>query len=218
MPVLRWADTSTRLDWPSPDCTSSPGGKTAAVESRKGLKGYNSWGGQCISVVSKSTSPSRICYFLCKCRVSWAIKESPLHLCPTSPSVQSSMMIQTGFSVITPISFTMWGWSNWRMVTAKAETVSKGKWGGDLLCLLPRIFFSSNRLNLTRFLEELFSDAVWSGVLTRLDGDTEDWVLLEGTDTSTTSVFNTLICHTAGWVKSPLRSENLIYKFLFEDQ
>lgn len=27
----------------------------------------------------------------------------------TSPSVQSSMMIQTGFSVMTPISFTMWG-------------------------------------------------------------------------------------------------------------
>lgn len=27
----------------------------------------------------------------------------------TSPSVQSSMMIQTGLSVITPISFTIWG-------------------------------------------------------------------------------------------------------------
>lgn len=35
----------------------------------------------------------------------------------TSPSVQSSMIIQTGFSVITPMSFTMWGWSNWRIVT-----------------------------------------------------------------------------------------------------
>lgn len=40
----------------------------------------------------------------------------------TSPSVQSSMMIQTGFSVITPISFTIWGWSNWRMVTARKES------------------------------------------------------------------------------------------------
>lgn len=37
----------------------------------------------------------------------------------TSPSVQSSMIIQTGFSVITPMSFTMWGWSNWRIVTKR---------------------------------------------------------------------------------------------------
>lgn len=42
----------------------------------------------------------------------------------TSPSVQSSMMIQTGLSVITPISFTIWGWSNWRMVTARKELQS----------------------------------------------------------------------------------------------
>lgn len=47
-------------------------------------------------------------------------KFSSLSYC-TSPSVQSSMMIQTGFSVMTPISFTMCGWSNWRMVTAGKE-------------------------------------------------------------------------------------------------
>lgn len=39
----------------------------------------------------------------------------------TSPRVQSSMMIHTGFSVITPISLTMWGWSNWRIVTARKK-------------------------------------------------------------------------------------------------
>lgn len=46
---------------------------------------------------------------------------------PTSPSVQSSIIIQTGFSVITPISFTMWGWSNWRMVTAGKKVGSEGQ-------------------------------------------------------------------------------------------
>ncbi len=35
----------------------------------------------------------------------------------TSPSVHNSMMIQTGFSVMIPISFTMCGWSNCRIVT-----------------------------------------------------------------------------------------------------
>lgn len=49
-------------------------------------------------------------------RKQWLLSRNA-HL--TSPSVQSSMMIQTGFSVMTPISFTMWGWSNWRMVTAR---------------------------------------------------------------------------------------------------
>lgn len=37
----------------------------------------------------------------------------------TSPSVHSSIMIQTGFSVIIPISFTMCGWSNCLIVTVK---------------------------------------------------------------------------------------------------
>lgn len=39
----------------------------------------------------------------------------------TSPNVQSSIMIHTGLSVMTPISFTMCGWSNCRIVTAEAE-------------------------------------------------------------------------------------------------
>lgn len=49
----------------------------------------------------------------------------------TSPSVQSSMIIHTGFSVITPMSFTMWGWSNWRIVTKrrKNKTVCYRKFG-----------------------------------------------------------------------------------------
>lgn len=51
--------------------------------------------------------------------------------CPTSPSVQSSIMIQTGFSVMTPISLTMWGWSNWRMVTTGEEQEGcKGQFAG----------------------------------------------------------------------------------------
>lgn len=48
------------------------------------------------------------------------------HSTRTSPRVQSSMMIHTGFSVITPISLTMWGWSNWRIVTAgEANTTTQ---------------------------------------------------------------------------------------------
>lgn len=45
MPVLRWAGMSTRWDWPSLDCTFSPGEKTVTVESRvkkkteKGISG-----------------------------------------------------------------------------------------------------------------------------------------------------------------------------------
>lgn len=109
-------------------------------------------------------------------------------MCPTSPSVQSSMMIQTGFSVMTPISFTMCGWSNWRMVTAETET-ARGSWWASLLFYPREMFhFSRGRVtwgigNLTGLLEELLPDAVRCGVLTGLDGHGEGRVLLHDTQT-----------------------------------
>lgn len=48
-PVLYWAGMSTRWDWPSLDCTSSPGEKTLTVESgvekkqRKMYQGEETW-------------------------------------------------------------------------------------------------------------------------------------------------------------------------------
>lgn len=103
-------------------------------------------------------------------------------MCPTSPSVQSSMMIQTGFSVMTPISFTMWGWSNWRMVTAETETARGNRWAYLLSFLIKKKRSSHVRDgNLTSFLEELFPDAVRSRVLTGFDGHREGRVLLEDT-------------------------------------
>lgn len=99
-PVLYWAGRQTESEWPGLDCTSSPEGRNAAVDrerrtDRDTVMSY--WETQFYRNTQNTHTKS--------------VK-------PTSPSVQSSMMIHTGFSVITPISLTMWGWSNWRIVTA----------------------------------------------------------------------------------------------------
>lgn len=94
-------------------------------------------------------------------------------------------MIQTGFSVMTPISFTMWGWSNWRMVTVRntrgrsqtipqKETFFKNYLEGTMILLLWG-------QHLTCFLEKFFPDTVWCWVFARLHCHRQSWVLLQET-------------------------------------
>lgn len=68
----------------------------------------------------------------------------PHSLIRTSPKVQSSIMIHTGFSVMTPISLTMCGWSNWRIVTAEGTNMHTStdsacmKW--VIFLLMPQVY------------------------------------------------------------------------------
>ena len=43
----------------------------------------------------------------------------------TSPYLQNSMTIHIGLSVHTPMSFTIWGWSNCRMVSVKLKPINR---------------------------------------------------------------------------------------------
>ena len=101
-------------------------------------------------------------------------------------------MIHTGFSVMTPISFTMWGWSNWRMVTTGGQRrrshVSQRAFRAFLLQKTHHFigvrWLMHTHKDLTCFLEKFFSDAVWRRVLTCLHSHGQSWVLLKQTDAS----------------------------------